>query len=66
MDATIDEGRLKTLLKSALVEVLEERSELLSEIVEEALLDIGLVRAIEEGASTPEVSRDQVMALLER
>ncbi|MEX2139032.1 MAG: hypothetical protein WD894_07205 [Pirellulales bacterium] len=63
--ASIDEDNLKKLLKSALVEALEERRDLLQEIVEEALEDIGLVRAIEQGLRGPSVSRKQVLSILE-
>lgn len=63
--ATIDEERLKELLKSALVEVLEEQRNLVQEIVEEAMEDIALSRAIEQGLSSEAISRDEVFAILE-
>lgn len=46
-----DEERLKEVVKSALVEVLEERKDLVREVIEEALEDAALARAIEEGGS---------------
>lgn len=64
MEVTIAEERLKEVLKMAVVEVLEERGDLLREIVEEALEDLALVRAIEEGESSEIVSRDHVFSLL--
>jgi hypothetical protein len=63
--ATIDEGRLKALLKSAIVEVLEERKDLMREAVDEALEDIALVRAIEEGVRSGKASRQEVFAIFE-
>ena len=63
---SIEEGRLKELLKAAIVEVLEERRELVLDVFEEALEDVALVRAIEEGERSPLVSRDEVFKLLER
>ena len=48
----------------AVVEVLEERGDLLREIVEEALEDLALARAIEEGEGSESVSRDHVFSLL--
>ena len=63
--ATVDEERLKDLMKSALVEVLEERRDLVREIVEEALEDIALARAIEQGLESESVSRGEVFAVLE-
>jgi len=65
MSASIDEARLKELLKSAVVEVLEERREFVKEIVEEAIEEIALTRAISEGLATEATSREEVFALLE-
>ena len=62
--ASIEEARLKELLKAAIVEVLEERRELVLDVFEEALEDVALVRAIEEGERSPLVSRDEVFKLL--
>ena len=63
--ATIDEEKLKALLKSALMEALEEHRDLVQEIVEEAMEDIALARAIEQGLGGESVSRDEVFAILE-
>jgi hypothetical protein len=63
--ATIDEERLKDLLKSALVEALEEQRTLVQEIVEEAIEDIALSRAIEQGLGSKPISREDVLAILE-
>ena len=65
MSASIDEAKLKELLKSALVEVLEERRDLVKEILEEAIEEIGLTRAIKEGLATEATSRAEVFALPE-
>jgi hypothetical protein len=62
---TMDEARLKALFKTALVEVLEERKDLLREAIEETVEDIALARAIEEGRLTEEVSRGEVFSVLE-
>ena len=63
--AQIDEERLKELLKAAIVEVFEERKDLVREALEEALEDIALARAIDEGAGGATVSRDEVFEVLE-
>jgi len=62
----IDEAKLKEVLKSAIVEILEERKDLMREILEEALEDIALARAIEEGEQSELVTRDKVVSALER
>ncbi len=59
-----DEVRLKNIVKEALAEVLEERQDLFAEIVMEALEDFALVRAIQEGENSEEVSREEVMQVL--
>jgi len=61
----MDDARLKALFKTALVEVLEERKDLLRDAIEETLEDIALARAVEEGRRTEDVSRGEVLSLLE-
>jgi hypothetical protein len=63
--ATVDEEKLKDLLKSALVEALEEHRELVQSIVEEALEGIASARAVEQGLETDAVSREEVFSILE-
>ncbi len=65
MSAMIDETKLKDALKAAIVEVLEERKDLVREVLEEALEDIALAHAIEEGEQSEFVSRDEVFKALE-
>ena len=62
----IDEAKLKEALKAALIEILEERKDLVREVLEEALEDIALARAIEEGEQSELVTRDEVFNALER
>ena len=61
----IDDAKLKELLKAAIVEILEERKDLVREVLEEALEDIVLARAIEEGEQSGLVTRDEVFNALE-
>lgn len=65
MEPSVNQDQLKELIKTALVEVLEQRRDLLHDAVVEALEDIALVRAIEEGASSELVERTEVFDLLE-
>jgi hypothetical protein len=62
---TLEEVRLKDLMKVALVEVFEERQEWLSGLMSDALTDIALGYAIQEGERTPLVSREEVFKALE-
>ncbi len=63
--AIIEEKKLKELIKSALVEVLETRRDLVQEIVEDALEGLAFSRAIEQGMESEKSSRDEVFATLE-
>jgi hypothetical protein len=62
---TIDEGKLKVLLKQALVEALEERAELIRDLLSEAVEDIALAKAIKEGEGSTIVGKVEVLKALE-
>jgi len=64
METSVDHDQLKEILKEALIEVLEERRDLIQGLVEEALEDVALARAIEQGEGTDTVSRDEVFKLM--
>ena len=61
----LDENETRTLFKQAITEMLHERNEALYTALAEVLEDIALLRAIEEGEETPEISRDELFAILE-
>ena len=63
--ATAEDMHLKDLLKQAIVEVLEERRDLLRDAFEDVLEDMALNKAIQEGEATDPVSRDDVFEVLE-
>lgn len=65
-DAGIEDSRIKDLVKTAMIEVLEERRDLVLGLMEEALEDMGMVHAIREGEQSPLVSRDEVFRILEK
>ncbi len=62
---TVDEGKLKDLIKTALIDVLETRRDLMQEIVEEAMEDFAFSQAIDEGMKSETASRDEVFAILD-
>jgi elongation factor P hydroxylase len=64
MDTTITEQRLKELVRQAVTEALEERADFLQAVLSEALEDLGLVRAVEEGLRTEPVDEDRIRTLL--
>ena len=63
--ATFDEKKLRGIVKSALADAFKENRELMQDIVEEALEDIAVARAIEQGLETPSVSHSKVFSILE-
>ena len=65
--ATVIENdeNLKEVFKSAIIEVLEERKDLVREILDEIVEDIAFSKAIAEGDQTRRVSRDSVFEVLE-
>ena len=65
MSTMINEKDLKNLLKAAVAEALEEQRALVKEIVEEAIEEIALARAIDEGLETKPATRDEVFHILE-
>ncbi len=65
MATVIESDELKKVFKSAIVEVLQERHELVREILDEIIEDIAFSKAIAEGEETPRVSRESVFEVLE-
>jgi len=63
-DISLDEARVKELLKQAVLEVLEERRDLICDLLAEVMEDFALARAIQEGESTESVTREEVLQTL--
>jgi predicted GIY-YIG superfamily endonuclease len=59
------EEQLKAVFKAALIEVIEEKRDFFQELLEDAIEEIALVRAIEEGKQTETISREEVFKRLE-
>ena len=59
-----DDQHIKDLFKEALLELLQERRDLFSDILIEAIEDAGLVNAIREGEASYKVSKKEVMDIL--
>jgi len=65
MPNIIDSRQLKDVVKEALVEIMQERRDLLRDLFEEALEDLALARAMEEGRQTAIIGRHEVFSILE-
>ena len=66
MPLTAEETKLKKLLKAAMVEVLEERRDLVRDALADAVEDIGLIRAIEAGSRSKAINRAEVFRILRK
>jgi spore coat polysaccharide biosynthesis protein SpsF (cytidylyltransferase family) len=62
---SLDEAQVKELFKQAILELFEERRDLLYDLFAEVIEDFALVNAIKEGESTESVSRAEVFQILE-
>ncbi|MCB0231515.1 MAG: hypothetical protein KDH08_02305 [Anaerolineae bacterium] len=65
MELTLNEVQAKSLLKEIVLELVQERRDWFSEIMVEALEEIGLANAIQEGRQDQFVDEEQIMAILE-
>jgi len=60
----LDETKLKELFKAAIFELVQEEKEVFSQLIAEAIEDIGMENAIKEGENTEIVSRDTIFEIL--
>jgi hypothetical protein len=63
--STADQQELKQVVKEAIREVMPENSEMLKDLMIEALEDIALLQRMEEGRQTDLVGRKEIMEMLE-
>jgi hypothetical protein len=61
-----NEMKIKEVFKVAVMEALEERKDLFGKLFREISEDIALANAIEEGETTPKVSREEIFKALEK
>ncbi len=65
MQTVMDEARLKQVFKEALVEMLEEKQNIFHEMIVDAMEDIALSRAIQEGQNTGTATKKEIFNILE-
>jgi hypothetical protein len=63
---SLSEEQLKDVMKAAILEIFQERRDLLQDLIVEALEDIALIKAIDEGKDSEPVSRETIFAILEQ
>ena len=64
MELTVSEEKTKLVIKEVFSELLEEKRDLFTGIMMDAIEEIGLANAIREGRQNEFVSEDQVLAIL--
>ncbi|TBR61251.1 hypothetical protein B4U84_10665 [Westiellopsis prolifica IICB1] len=64
-EMTLNQEQFKEILKSAIVELIRDNREEVSEFLAEIIEDIAMERAIAEGETTELVNRDSIFQILE-
>ncbi len=62
---TLDDTKLKEIMKRAFLEILEERKDVFINLFAEAIEDIGMAQAIKEGELTSLVAREKIFKYLD-
>jgi hypothetical protein len=65
MEICIDESKLKELMKQALVEILEDRKDVIHKILSDVIEDIALAHAIKEGEATEAVRKQEILDIFQ-
>ena len=63
-DTTLEDERLKTIFKQAMLELVEERRDVFYDLFAEIMEDLALVQAIKEDADSEPASRDEIFEIL--
>ena len=65
MEQITDSGKLKELFKQAIIEAMTEKKDVVHDLLVEAMEDLAMIHAIQEGEETEPVSRDVVFGILQ-
>ena len=63
--STTDNDKLKELFKQAIIEAMEEKKDVVHDLLVEAMEDLAMIHAIQEGEDTEPASREEVFEILE-
>jgi len=64
MELTIDDKKMRDLIKEAMIEMMKENREGFCELISEAIEEAGLANAIKEGRKNKFVNEDKILNLL--
>jgi len=65
MESLTESARLKELFKQAITEVIEEKRSLVHDLLVEAMEDLAMMRAIQDGEESAPASREEVFSILD-
>lgn len=65
MQTLIDDEKIKDLFKKAIIEAMEERKDLVYDVLQDVMEDILLVKAIQEGEDSEVVEKDEIFQILD-
>ena len=63
--STTDNDKLKELFKQAIIEAMEEKKDVVHDLLVEAMEDVAMIHAIQNGEETDPISRDEIFNILE-
>jgi len=64
MEALFDDIKLKNLMKQAIMEAIEEKKEVVHDILVEAMEDVAMIRAIQDGEDSGSADREEIFGIL--
>lgn len=65
MEAITDSDKLKEIFKQAIIEAIEEKKDVVHDLLVDAMEDLSMIHAIQEGEKTGSASRNEVFNILE-
>jgi len=65
METVIDDGKIKDLFKQAIIETIEEKKDIVHDLLMEVMDDLAMIRAIEEGENSGSVGREEIFNILD-
>ena len=66
MNKTLQKNQLKSIVKSAITEIIEDNGDLIREIIEEAVESAFMVKSIKQGKKSKKISRKRVFDVLSK
>ena len=65
MEALIDDSKLKDIFKQAIIEAIEEKKEMVHDLLVDVMEDVAMTHAIQDGENSEPASREEVFGILE-